>query len=335
MGKMSRKWKKSTWILLWCGILILTAGAGLLAGSVPLPPDTLWKILTDWENTKEARIMLYVRLPRVAGAMFAGAGLAAAGTVIQSVLNNPLAGPNIIGVNAGAGFAVVLFGAFCPGRLYLMPAAAFAGALVTVLLVYYTARKTGASRITLVLAGVAVNSFLNAASDAVTVFVPDAVMNRYAFRIGGLNGVSTKILVPACLMIILSLAAVFCLSHELDLLQLGEEVAGSLGLKVGKYRFILLLLAAVLAGASVSFAGLISFVGLIVPHMARMWAGTESRWLLPLSALMGASLLTLCDLIARKAFAPYDISVGIVLSFLGAPYFIYLLIRKKGRGIRD
>ena len=203
------------------------------------------------------------------------------------------------------------------------------------LLVYYMARKTGVSKITLVLAGIAINSLLNAASDAVITFVPDALVNSYAFRIGGLSGVNSKVLIPACICIGISILVAICLHNEMDVLSLGEDTAKSLGLPVGWYRFLLLLLAAMLAGASVSFSGLLGFVGLIIPHIARHFVGSEGKYLLPTSALLGAGFLTFCDLIARKLFAPYEISVGIILSFLGAPFFLYLLIRKRGKGFHD
>lgn len=326
MGQIRKKWMIGGGVLLLLVILI-----SLLIGSVTISPKEIFLMLVNGENTKNLRIMMYVRFPRVMAAVFAGAGLAVSGAIIQTVLHNSLAGPNIIGVNAGAGFAVVLFSTFFPTNMVLVPGAAFAGALATVLLVYYTARKTGASKVTLVLAGIAINSLLNAASDAVITFVPDALLNSYAFRIGGFSSVNSKILYPACICIALGILASFCLRNEMDVLALGEDTAKSLGLKVGKYRFLLLVTAAVLAGASVSFAGLLGFVGLMVPHMARFLVGSEGKYLLPMSALMGACLLTFCDLLARRLFAPYDISVGIILAFLGAPYFIYLLIHRKGK----
>lgn len=329
------KIKQKTWILVFGVILIFIIIISLFVGSASISPKQLFSMIVNRENSKALRIMLYVRIPRVFGAVFAGAGLAVSGSIIQSVLNNSLAGPNIIGVNAGAGFAIVLFSSIFPYSISALPFVAFIGALITVLLVYYMARKTGVSKITLVLAGIAINSLLNAASDAVITFVPDALVNSYAFRIGGLSGVNSKVLIPACICIGISILVAICLHNEMDVLSLGEDTAKSLGLPVGWYRFLLLLLAAMLAGASVSFAGLLGFVGLIIPHISRHFVGSEGKYLLPTSALLGASFLTFCDLVARKLFAPYEISVGIILSFLGAPFFLYLLIRKRGKGFHD
>lgn len=325
--------------------LVLTlCAAGLLAsvalslclGAVPIGLDELFTSLFSQESTPALRILLHVRIPRTLGAVLAGSGLAVAGVVIQSVLNNPLAGPNIIGVNAGAGLFAVLCCAFFPALPSLMPAAAFLGALLAVLLVYFIARTTGASRITLVLAGVAVNSFLNAGTDTVTTLVPDALLGSHIFRIGGLAGVSMSQLFPAGYYILLGGLAAWLLRNELDVLALGEDTAKSLGLPVGLFRFLLLLIAAALAGASVCFAGLLGFVGLIVPHAARFLVGSDSRWLIPASALLGSAFLTFCDVLSRLLFAPYELPVGILMSFLGGPFFIYLLIiQKKGGRLHD
>ena len=275
--------------------------------------------------TAAERIALYSRLPRTCGCIIAGAALAVSGAVIQGVLSNPLAAPNVIGVNAGAGLAAALCCA-------LVPLAAFAGALFSVLLVLLIAERTGASRITLVLAGVAVSGILSAGIDAIVTFRPEALNGYSDFRIGSLANLTMQRITPAFWVALCALALLFTLTNELDVLMLGQETAHSLGVKTGRMRVILLALAAALAGAAVSFAGLIGFVGLIVPHIMRRFAGDESRFLLPASALGGASLLTLCDLAARMLFTPYELPVGILLSLFGGPFFIWLLFRqRKGR----
>ena len=324
--------KNAPWLLLVlsCFVLAVLATVSLCVGAAGVTLPQIWSVLCGERESAAARILLYVRLPRTVAAVFAGAGLAGAGVIIQTLLNNPLAGPNIIGVNAGAGFFAVLFCAVFPAAPRFVPLGAFAGALITVLLVYNIARKTGASRITIVLAGVAVNSFLNACTDTVHTLVPDALVGGNTFRIGGLASLSTKTLWPACILIGVALAGALLLRNELDLLALGDDTAASLGLPVKLFRFLLLMAAACLAGASVSFAGLLGFVGLIVPHIARFWVGSETRYLLPLSALLGGAFLTLCDILARTLFAPFEIPVGIILSFLGGPFFIWLLVRRRG-----
>lgn len=326
---------KSLWILSLTLLLLIITLISLSIGSGTSSIKELFLLMTKAEKTKAMNIMIYIRLPRVLGGIFAGAGLAISGVIIQSVLNNSLAGPNIIGVNAGAGFFIALFAVLFPNRPGIMPLAAFLGALVTVLLVFYLGKKTGMSRITLVLAGIAVNSLLNAATDSILTFVPDAILNNYSFRMGGLSNINVKTLYPALICIGVGILLSLFLHNELDVLSLGEETAKSLGLNIFWYRFLLLMIAAVLAGASVSFSGLLGFVGLIIPHISRRIVGAEGKYIIPVAGLMGAVFLTFCDLLARRLFAPFDISVGIILSFLGAPFFLYLLIKKRGREVYD
>lgn len=278
----------------------------------------------------EPFILLYVRLPRTIACLLAGAALSASGAVIQGVLHNRLASPSIIGVNAGAGLAVTICCAWGALSGWVIAGAAFAGAMAAVLLIMLAAEKTSASRTTVILGGVAVNAFLNALSEALTTLIPEIGMLTADFRVGGFGAVSHTRLIPAGVLILLSLAAVFTLSNELDILALGEETAQSLGLPVKRVRTLLLVLAAMLAGSAVSFGGLLGFVGLIVPHGVRRIAGSESRHLLPLCALAGAGFVTLCDLLARMLFAPYELPVGILLSILGGPFFLLLLLKGKG-----
>ena len=275
-------------------------------------------------------IFLYVRLPRTVGCLLAGAALAVSGAVIQGVLLNKLASPSIIGVNAGAGLAVTVCCAagFLSG--WAIAGAAFLGAMAAVVLIVLAAEKAGASRTTVILGGVAVNAFLNALSEAVTTLIPEAGMLSGDFRVGGFASVSYVRLIPAGVLILAALAAVMLLHNELDVLALGEETAQSLGMDVKKIRFLLLLLAAMLSGCAVSFAGLLGFVGLVVPHAMRKIVGSESRFLLPLCAAGGAAYVTLCDTAARVVFAPYELPVGIVLSVLGGPFFLALLLKGKG-----
>lgn len=275
-------------------------------------------------------IFRFVRLPRTLGCLLAGAALAVSGTIIQGVLHNKLASPSIIGVNAGAGLAVTLCCAFGALSGWAIAGSAFLGAMVSVLLIVFAAEKAGASRTTVILGGVAVNAFLNALSEAITTLIPEVGMMAGDFRVGGFGSVSYVRLTPAGILIVLALLAVYSLHNELDVLALGEEMARGLGMDVKKIRTLLLVLAALLAGAAVSFAGLLGFVGLIVPHAMRKFAGSESRYLLPLCAMGGGAFVTLCDTLARVVFAPFELPVGILLSVLGGPFFLLLLVKRKG-----
>ena len=202
--------------------------------------------------------------------------------------------------------------------------------MAAVLVVVLLAQKTGASRTTVILAGVALNSMLGALRDAVTTLVPEAGMLSGEFRVGGFSAVVPARLVPAGILIVAALVLVLTMCSELDVLALGEETAKGLGMSVKKVRTLFLLLAALLAGAAVSFAGLLGFVGLLVPHMARRLVGGENRLMLPLSVLLGAGFVTICDLASRMLFLPYELPVGILMSLIGGPFFLILLLKRKG-----
>lgn len=318
------------------GALIISVLAGICMGTIWISPAELFADLMTEGLSQNERIILYIRLPRILATVLAGAALAVSGTVIQAVLGNPLAAPNIIGVNAGAGLFTVFCIVIFPTAVNLLPAAAFIGALLAVLLVYGIAKKTGASRTTIVLAGVGVSSLLNAVIDTVTTLYPDSLSGVSMFKVGGVAGVTLDSLFPAWILIVVGILAALCFSHDLDVLSLGENTARSLGMNVGAARFLFLAVAALLAGAAVSFAGLIGFVGLVVPHISRKIAGiSENTAVLPLCMLIGGAFLTICDTFARTVFAPFELPLGIVVSYIGVPFFIWLLLSRKGGRHRD
>lgn len=324
--------------LVWAALgafTVLAAVLSLCLGAVPVSLGDTLAALLGWGEGTPASIVLYSRVPRTCGCLLAGMALAVSGTVIQAVLGNPMAAPNIIGVNAGAGLMVALLGAVAPTAAAFTPLAAFLGALVGVMLVLFIAERTGASKLTLILAGMAVSAIFSAGIDAVVTFVPDALLGYSDFRIGSLTGLTMAKLAPAFWVILPAFLLVLSLAGELDVLMLGADTAQSLGVRAKPLRLVLLILAAALAGAAVSFSGLIGFVGLIVPHIMRRLLGEDSLPLLAGCALGGAVCLTLCDLLGRLLFAPYELPVGIVLSLAGGPFFIWLLIRQRGGRVHD
>ena len=179
------------------------------------------------------------------------------------------------------------------------------------------------------------NSLLGAVSDTIVTFVPDVGVMSNDFKIGEFSAVTYQKLIPSVILIAVTLLLLLTLHHELDVLTLGEENAGGLGMNVSLMRTVFLMLAALLAGCAVSLAGLLSFVGLIVPHAVRRLAGSQSVHLLGLCALYGAAFVCLCDTVARTAFSPYEIPVGIIMAFLGAPFFVFILVKGKGGHSRD
>ena len=321
-------------ILFWCVLLTLTFVAVVISiglGSVKLTPWQVIQVLLGQDTTSTAaRIVLYSRLPHTFAAMMAGSALAVAGAVIQTVLHNPLASPGIIGVNSSAGLAVACICALVPTAQQFTPLFAFVGGLLGVFLIMGLSYRTGASRMTVVLAGVAISNLFSAGIDAIVTLVPEALNGVTDFRIGGFSNISMEQLKPAAWMILVSLLLVLSFSQQLDILALGTDIAQSLGLSVKPLRFILLVLAAALAGAAVSFSGLLSFVGLIVPHTMRRLIGENSFPLLLSCALGGAFFVMVCDLLARMLFTPFELPVGIVLAFAGAPFFLWLLFKQKG-----
>ncbi len=325
-----RRIKPRTVLVSLAVLLAAVAAMSLCLGAEPIDMAQTVADLLAGKTTAAVQILRYVRIPRTCAGLLAGAALAAAGTIIQAVLANSLAAPSTIGVNAGAGFAVALFCAVVPGALTLVPFAALVGAFGGAMLVLAIAEHTSASKISLVLAGVAVSGIFSAGVDAIITFVPDSLNGYSDFRIGGLFHVSPEQLYPATALILLALIAAGSLHNELDLLMLGTEQAQTLGLSARKMQIVFLGLAAILAGSAVSFAGLIGFVGLMVPHIMRQLVGETSGILLAGSVLGGAVLLCGCDLLARLLFAPFELPVGIVMALVGGPFFIWLL-KKRGR----
>lgn len=315
-----------------CFVLALLLGATEISFG-----DALSGFINGGTANSSYRIFTYIRLPRALAAVLAGSALATAGVIIQAVLNNPMAAPNIIGVNSGAGLSAVIMLSIFPTALGLLPLAAFLGAVCACLLIYLISAKSGADKLTVTLVGIAVSSILNAAVNMIKTLFPDSVYDTDMFLIGGLSGVNYKILLPAGILISLASLISLFLWKRLDIITLGDETALSLGMNLRLNKLLLLSLASVLAGAAVSFAGLLGFVGLLVPHIARKFCGTNHRKLLPSSMLCGAVLVLLCDTVGRTIAAPYEISVGILLSFIGGPFFISLILlgRRRGQFGRD
>lgn len=307
----------------------------LLLGSSRTSPAALLSALAAGESDPIYRILVYVRLPRTLAAALAGAALGLSGVLIQAVLNNAMASPNVIGVNAGAGFCVLLTVVLFPSLPGLLPAASFGGALATALLIYALAARAGLSRTTLILAGVTISSMLTAGANTLTLLFPNASVRESAFMLGGFSGVAMRSVLGALPYLLAGFLLAAFLAVDLDILQLGEETAASLGLSVARVRFLAILAAALLAGAAVSFAGLLGFVGLLAPHMARRLVGSGHRLLMPATILFSADLVLLCDVLARVLFAPFELPVGILLSLLGGPFLLGLLLRRKRSRIHE
>lgn len=326
---MVKKKKKLAFLLFL--LLCISALVACFLGTASIHFEDLLSIIDGSKLSKSGHILKYIRIPRILAGILAGIGLSTSGVIIQSVFHNPMAGPNIIGVNSGAGFFLVLCYLLFPNLYQLLPFAAFLGGLIAVVSIYWLGFKSGSSKYALILAGMAMNCIFNSATDALYLINDDYMIGSKMFKIGSLSAIQIPVLIIAGCVILFSFLLTLCLHNQLELLTLGDSTAKSLGLNVRRYRMIFLLLAAILAGASVSFCGLIGFVGLIIPHIARILVGDESKHLILTSALLGALLLNICDTLGRTLFQPYEVPVGIFLAFLGAPFFIYLLLVQRRR----
>lgn len=311
-------------------LLLCTAALSLRFGSTYLSTEAFWGGLFCLETFQTERIILYsIRFPRLASAVLAGAGLSLSGTLLQRATDNALAAPNILGINAGGGFFVILSLSFFPSAFALRPFAAFVGAFLTALVILLLADRVGFGKSAIILVGVALSALFQAGISFFSVLDSDVLASYTDFSVGGLTGVTFRQLYIPLLLIVLCYVLAFLLSTRLQLFCLGDQLAASLGVSVARTRMLALLLAAVSAAAVVSFAGLLGFVGLIVPHMARKLAANRVRAELVLSPLLGSILLLSADLLGRLLFAPSEIPVGIFTALLGVPFFISLIARRK------
>lgn len=322
--------KKQYAIIGFVFLFIISFLISLGNGAVKIPIKEIIQAIVSREENINRQVIWNVRLPRTIVAALVGICLSLSGAILQGVMRNPLAGPNIIGVSAGSGLVALIILILFPELYYLVPGGAFVGALLATLFIYALAWKDGALPTRLILAGVAVSSLLNAGINALMTFYPDRVAGVISFMVGGLSAttwIQVKMILPyASLGVLL----VLLLTTKLNILMLGDEIATGLGLSVERTRFIFIILSSLLAGAAVSAVGLLGFVGLMVPHIVRLFIGSDYRYLFPASIFLGGTVVMLCDTVARVLFAPMEIPVGIIMSALGGPFFLFLL-RKRER----
>ncbi|MEU4949407.1 FecCD family ABC transporter permease [Streptomyces lavendulae] len=341
-----KRGRTATVLLLLAAALVASAVAGLALGPVRIAPGRVLDLLLAGPGARGgafASIVWDVRMPRVLLGAVVGAGLAVTGTVLQALVRNQLADPFLLGASSGASAGAVLVivfgtaaGAGAVGALggAGVPLAAFAGSMAALVTVYALARR-GATMTTgrLILAGVAVQYVLSALTSLVLVLSasPDQMRSVLFWTLGGLGGARwSELALPAAALFV-GTGVLVTLARPLDLLLAGEEGAHTLGLDTGRFRAAAFVLTSLVIGVLVASSGAIGFVGLMVPHAARMVVGAGHRALLPVAALGGAVFLTLADLLARTAAAPEEIPVGVVTALVGGPFFLWML-RRSGRG---
>ncbi len=314
-------------------------GAGI--GAVQIAPAQVVSIAlaplgVQWAAFEEQQAAVFqaIRLPRVLLGALVGAGLGVAGAAMQGLFRNPLADPGLLGISSGAALAVavtIVMGLNLFG-VYSLPIAAFVGSLITTVIIYALAQQRGRLDVsTMLLAGIAVNSLAGAGTGLMTFLATDDQLRTITFwSLGSLGGATWESLATAAPLLLLGTLALPILGRALDALSLGEAGAEHLGVNVQAIKWATVSLVALCVGAGVAVAGSIGFVGLVVPHLLRLIGGPSHRYLLPASALLGATLLVLADLVARTVAAPAELPIGIVTAMLGAPFFLYLL--RRGRG---
>jgi len=277
-----------------------------------------------------ARLIIWnVRLPRIIGGGMVGICLSLAGCLLQGVMRNHLASPSTIGVTSGASFIAYLTLVVFPHLFYLLPIGAILGAFITTLGIYLLAFEKGVSPVKMILSGMAVAAVFGAFNDIIRSFFPDRIFNATGFLVGSLNGVAWKHIQLIFPYVVIGIIICLFLPSKMNILMLGDEMSNSLGVRTEQFRFLLIIVSSLLSGAAISISGLINFVGLIVPHIARLIVGSDYKYLLPASITLGYSLVVLCDLIGRTILPIGEISVSIVISFIGAPFFLYLLRSKS------
>lgn len=306
-------------------------------GDMKISPLNVIKVFFGSGTEMERLVIQSFRLPRILIALIVGMSLAVAGGILQGIIRNPLASPDILGITGGAGVAVVSFLAFFSDKnnaltvsIQWMPLAAFIGAAIVAILVYFLSWKNGVTPIRLVLIGIGISALMQALTTIMMISGPIYRASQANMWITGTvygsNWTNVITLAPwAVIFLLLS----FAMARNINIQELGDEIATGIGGSVGKQRFLLLMISTALIGSSVAFAGGIGFVGLMAPHMARRLVGSDFGALLPVSALIGAILVMLADLVGRMILAPIEIPAGVFTAGIGAPYFIYLLFKTR------
>lgn len=333
-------------IILLIATVVVSAGIG----AMHITPQQVIAILLKQFNINIpvaydeglANVLLQIRLPRVIAAVLIGGGLAVAGAALQGLFRNPMADPTLIGISFGATFFAVLTIVVISSlpflnnvtvipKFYLLNVMTFAGACLTSFVVFRLSRIGGQSLITtLLLAGLAINALCRSLTDLVTYVANDEQLRTATFwTMGSLGGITWSSVLALLPFILVPIVLLPRLAKSLNVFALGEQEAAYLGVKVKRLKTLIVVLATLMVGASVAVAGVIGFIGLIVPHMLRSISGSDHRVLLPNCALLGASLLTMADVVSRTIIAPAELPIGIVTAVIGTPVFVLLLLKQK------
>ncbi|MFJ3388222.1 MULTISPECIES: FecCD family ABC transporter permease [unclassified Lysinibacillus] len=333
-----QKAKKKNFLILGTLVLliVITFVISMNTGVIKLTPMEVIRTLFGQGDAQQQLILFEFRLPRIVIAVLVGMGLAVSGAVLQGISKNALADPGILGINAGAGLAVMLYISFFPSTkvapVFLLPVLAFVGSGITAVLIYILSyrRHEGITPMRLILTGIAIAAGISSAMIVLTLRLsPENYQFVATWLAGSIWGSNWRFVLSLLPWLLILLPFVYSKSRVLNVLNLGEITAVGLGASIERERRWLLAASVGLAGASVSVSGGIGFVGLIAPHLARQLVGAKHQLLLPAAALLGGLLVLMADTIGRLILEPSEIPAGIVVAVLGAPYFLYLLARLK------
>ncbi|ENA0608981.1 iron ABC transporter permease [Enterobacter bugandensis] len=328
---MTRRSTLSLWLLAALLTVMTLMATGF--GALRLPVSLLW----NGSDDALRQIWLTIRLPRVLLALVIGGSLALAGCVMQGLFRNPLADPGLLGISSGAALAVALWVVIplsLPALivLYAPMLAAFLGGLAATVVIFLLSQQSGSSLSRLLLVGIAINALCGAAVGVLSWVSNDTQLRQLSlWGMGSLGQAQWSTLLAVTSLMIPTVLVIWRLASTLNLLQLGDEEAHYLGVDVAVVQRILLLCSALLVAAAVAVSGVIGFVGLVVPHLVRMWLGSDHRGVIPGSVLAGAFLLLVADTVARTLVAPAEMPVGLLTSILGAPWFLWLIFRRGGQ----
>ncbi|WP_195574248.1 FecCD family ABC transporter permease [Paenibacillus sp. 1001270B_150601_E10] len=329
---LSRKTLRVSALLLvtLLGVIVVSVGMGSIRIGII---DTILTLFGHAKDSMHQVIIFDLRLPRIVIAMLVGASLAVSGAILQGMIRNPLASPDLIGITGGATLGAVLYFYFFAGAvsIHMLPIGAVIGAFLSTFIIYLLAWKKGVSPLKLVLIGIGMNAAFTSITYMLLISAPFLLAQKaLTFMTGSIYGTSWQNdVLPLLPWVLILIPAALLYARHINVQELGDDVAAGLGSPVQKHRLVLLILAVSLAGAAVAIGGAIAFIGLMAPHIARKLVGPAFGGVLPVSALIGALLLLIADFVGRTMFTPLDIPAGVFTAIIGAPFFIYLLYRHR------
>lgn len=332
--------KKLSFIIACIVVAILAAGYAMTVGDYHVGFWETYRVVFKHimgDVTSDIETADYIiwewRLPRICTGLLAGAGLGAAGAVMQSILRNPLADPYTTGISSGASFGATLaigLGITVANGAYAIVAGAFIFSLIPMTVIIIVSKMKGASPTTMIMAGIAIMYIFNAMTTMIKLWVsPDKLSEIFAWSVGSIDGATWTQVYTLLSLVTVGYLILQLLARRLNVLSTGDESSRSIGVDANKLRIICLLVVSFLTAGVVSFTGLIGFIGLVSPHISRLVIGSDNRFLIPASAAFGAALLTVADVIGRTIIAPTVIQVGVITAFIGGPMFLYLIIKQK------